>query len=250
MSAVLELRGMTVGRQGASIVEGLDLAVEPGEVVALLGANGAGKTTTLLTVSGFLAPLSGEMILFGERERAAGRPGAIVSARARRGLAHVPDDRALFAGLTGREHLRLAVPRGDAAAAVGRALTLFPALDPVLDRRVGVLSGGEQQMLAVARALVARPRLLLVDELSLGLAPKVVADLLAALRRVADDDGVAIVVVEQHVPLVLAVADRGVVLAGGGVALAASASELSADPDALADAYLGHLVDRTEGGLP
>jgi branched-chain amino acid transport system ATP-binding protein len=238
--AVLEVRGLRAGYDGVEVVRGLDLRVGAGEVVALLGPNGAGKTTTLLTVSGLLARLGGDVRVFGEpvpartRARSAARALELV----RRGLSHVPEDRGLFAGLTGREHLRLAVGRRDPAA-IDDALAPFPVLAGVLDRRAGLLSGGEQQMLAIARALVARPRLLMIDELSLGLAPIVVEQLLPTLRDTARARGIGMLLVEQHVGAALAVADRAYVLVRGVVTASGPAAELAADRARLAQGYLG-----------
>ncbi len=183
---MLELRGFSAGYDGVPVVHEIDLEVLPGEVVALLGPNGAGKTTTLLTISSLLPRLAGETRVFGVATARTGRrrAGNRALELTRRGLAHVPEDRALFFGLTGREHLRLAAPRRDPSA-IEAALAPFPALAEIIDRRAGLMSGGEQQMLAIARALAARPKLLMIDELSLGLAPIVVQSLLPAVRDVA-----------------------------------------------------------------
>jgi branched-chain amino acid transport system ATP-binding protein len=239
VSAVLTLRGLVAGHGDVPVVHGLDLSVSEGEVVALLGPNGAGKTTTLLTVSGLLRPLGGQLELFGEPCPPPRRRRAEVGRRARAGLAHVPEDRSLFPGLTVAQNLSLGAPWRGSRAAVERGVELFPALDGLRDRRAGLLSGGEQQMLAIARALVGSPRVVMIDELSLGLAPKVVAELLPVLRRVADERGTAFLLVEQHVPMVLGVADRAVVLAGGHVRLSGTAAELAGDPSVVASAYLG-----------
>ena len=239
---LLDVRGLRAGYGDVEIVHGLDLHVDAGEVVALLGPNGAGKTTTLRTVSALLPPIGGDISVLG----AVLRPGARPASRnpgptrvARRGGAHVPEDRGLFYGLTGREHLRLATPRRGDRAAVDRVLDAMPHLRDVLDRRAGLMSGGEQQMLAIARALVAHPRLLMVDELSLGLAPIVVRDLLTLLRSVAADLGLGVLLVEQYVAAALDVADRAVVLFNGRVVLTGEAAALRADQGRIARSYLG-----------
>jgi len=242
--SLLSLRGLVAGYGDIEVVHGLDLDVGRGEVVALLGANGAGKTTTLLTVSGLIRPLGGTIELFGAAVRPGRRPRAEVGRRARSGLGHVPEDRSLFPSLTAADNLSLGMGWRDRKTAVRRATELFPALERFLTRQAGLLSGGEQQMLAIARALVARPRLVMIDELSLGLAPIIVAELLPVLRRVADEDGAGVLLVEQHVPLVLGVADRAVVLSRGRVAASGAASEMAADPSIVAAAYLGPAGDR------
>lgn len=246
MSPLLTLRGVSAGYEGVAVVGDVDLEVSAGEVVALVGPNGAGKTTLLLTVSGLLAPIAGELEVLGESSSAGDRVRtAAVARRARRGLAHVPEDRGLFFDLTAAEHLRLAEPRGRRAddgpppPSLDEVLGWFPALGRVLDRRAGLLSGGEQQMLALARATLGGPRLLLVDELSLGLAPLVVSSLLPTLAEVARRTGAGVVIVEQHVAMALAVADRGYLLAGGRVLASGPADDLAARPELLAAGYLG-----------
>lgn len=236
---LLVLHGLEAGHGGTAVVHGIDLRVGPGEVVALLGPNGAGKTTTLLTVSGLLPLLGGEVTVLGQRlaRRRRVRPDKVIEL-VRRGLAHVPEDRALFFDLTVRENIRLGHARGDRGG-LDRALDLFPVLRPMLDRKAGLLSGGEQQMLALARALVGSPRLLMVDELSLGLAPIIVESLLPVLRTVARETGAGVLVVEQHVGLVLDVSDRAYLLDRGRIVLHDSAAALAADPDRLRAGYFG-----------
>lgn len=238
--AVLDVRELVAGYDGVAVVHGLDLHVDRGEVVALLGANGAGKTTTLLTISGLLPRLGGSVEVLGEAVALRRRPrAATVIGLARRGLAHVPEDRALFADLTAGENIRLGQSRRSTDADLDRVLDLFPALRPILDRPAGLLSGGEQQMLTLARALVSQPRLLLVDELSLGLAPIIVEALLPVLRSVAAETGAGVLVVEQHVNMALAVADRAYVLDRGRLVATDIAAVLAADPDRLRAGYFG-----------
>src|SRR5580693_6049553 len=200
----LAVRDLNAGYRGVPVVRELNLEVRPGEVVALLGPNGAGKTTTLETIAGLNRPISGTVELSGES--IGGKPAHVL---ARRGVALVPEGRALFPGLTVHEHLRLAGRRGRGAARPeDELLEMLPELRKCLGRKAGLLSGGEQQMLAVGRALVTRPRLLLVDEMSLGLAPVIVERLLPILRRAADELGSSVLFVEQHVALALEVSDR------------------------------------------
>ncbi len=232
MSRVLDVQGLHAGYDGVAVVRDLDLHVEAGEVVALLGPNGAGKTTTLLTISGLLGAIAGTIDVLGAPPSTA-RPQSV----ARRGVAHVPEDRALFPSLTVRENLRMgATGRGDG---IERVLGYFPALEPLMDRRAGLLSGGEQQMLAVGRAMAGAPKLLLVDEMSLGLAPIIVQQLLPVLRTIASDTGAGVLVVEQHVHLALTVADRAYVLSHGSLVAQGDAAQLAARPEMLAASYLG-----------
>src|SRR5579862_6583289 len=229
----LAVRDLFTGYRGVPVVRELNLEVRPGEVVALLGPNGAGKTTTLETIAGLNRPISGTVELSGEN--VGGKPAHVL---AHRGLALVPEGRALFPGLTVREHLRLAGGRG-AGRREEELLEMLPELRKCLGRKAGLLSGGEQQMLAVGRALVTRPRLLLVDEMSLGLAPVIVERLLPILRRAADELGSSVLFVEQHVALALEISDRAYVLAHGRIRLEGPAAELRERRDLLAASYLG-----------
>jgi branched-chain amino acid transport system ATP-binding protein len=238
--AVLALDGLTAGYDEAAVIRELNVTVAPGEVVALLGANGAGKTTTLRAVSGLLKPMAGRVVYAGD-DLARFSP----SARARAGIAHVPEGRGLFFGLTVAEHFRLA-PRNERLDEE-LAYEYFPKLSELQKRRVGLLSGGEQQMLAVARALARKPKLLLLDELSLGLAPVIVEWLLPVVRQFAREQKSAVLLVEQHVHLALEVADRGYVLSHGRIVLENDAKHLRADKQLLIASYLGEHVAE-EGG--
>ena len=243
MTRLLDISELSSGYAGIPVVRGVNLTVDSGEVVALLGPNGAGKTTTLLTISGLLPVLDGSVEVLGQPS-SYGAPHRT----ARRGLAHVLEDRSLFFGLTVQENLRLGLRGNRSARTAGydRALDLLPALKPLMSRRAGLLSGGEQQMLAMARALVSEPKLLLVDEMSLGLAPIIVERLLPVVRNIADQTGTGILIVEQHVHLALEVADRAYVLSRGEIVLEGTGPELKARPELLEASYLdGKTTDET-----
>ena len=229
---VLRIDDLSAGYDGAAVVRGLDLTVGAGEVVTLLGPNGAGKTTTLRAISGIVKPLEGRILFCGQDLRPVS-----ASARARLGIAHVPEGRGIFFGLTVADHFRLGHRGEQLEEAV--AYDYFPALRELRSRRVGLLSGGEQQMLAVARALARGPKLLLLDELSLGLAPVIVERLLPVVRRFSQDSGCAALLVEQHVHLALEVADRGYVLSHGTVVLEETAEVLRGNRQLMISSYLG-----------
>jgi branched-chain amino acid transport system ATP-binding protein len=235
VTALLELRDVVASYGPVRALHGVTLDVGEGELVSILGANGAGKTTTLRAVSGTVQR-GGDVVLGGKRVTRRGP-----EAMARQGVAHVPEGRGTFAALTVLENLRLGawVRRGSLDADVARVFSFFPRLEERRTQQAGTLSGGEQQMLALGRAMMARPRLLLLDEPSLGLAPLVVRELFEALARLNADDGVTILVVEQNAALALKHAARAYVLETGRVVLGGPASDLRAN-ESVRRSYLGY----------
>jgi branched-chain amino acid transport system ATP-binding protein len=237
MTPMLEIENLTVDYGPVRALAGIDLHVERGSITAVLGANGAGKTTLLRTLSGLVRPRGGTVRLDGvDITRRA--PEDVV----RLGMSHVPEGRGVIAEMTVEENLRLGgLCRGDRAwtrDGLAEMLGLFPPLAARRARRAETLSGGERQMLAIARSLMSRPRLLLLDEPSLGLAPRVVADIVATLRRLRDDTGLTLLLVEQNAATALSVADRAVVLNLGRKVADDLAGNLAAD-DRVRHAYLG-----------
>jgi len=220
---------LAVDRAGLPVVREASLSVEPGRVSVLLGANGAGKTTLLEGLSG-ITPISGGAILLDGKPIEGLSPGG----RALMGLAHVEQGRTVFRGLTTDENLRAASAKADLA----RAYALFPELEKRRSVRAGLLSGGEQQMLVIARALLTEPRTIMIDEMSAGLAPVVVTRLMAAVRGLADH-GLAVLLVEQFAALALSIGDRAYVLRRGRVVYDGAATELAGSPDLLHRLYLG-----------
>jgi len=228
---LLELRGVTAAYGRIEVLHGVDLVVPRGEVVALLGPNGAGKTTTLLVATGQLPASSGCVHVAGRHVN-----GVKPEALARIGMCTIPEGRGVFRNLTVRENLRMATYRGiDESVLMDRAISRFPRLGERIDQMAGTLSGGEQQMLAMARGLATDPALLIIDELSMGLAPLVVAELYELVAKIAHD-GVSILVVEQFARTVLGVADRAVIMQHGNVVAAGVPADLEAQ---LSAAYLG-----------
>jgi branched-chain amino acid transport system ATP-binding protein len=226
VAPALEARGVTAGYGPQPVIHDVALVVQPGEVVGLLGANGAGKTTTLLALAGELPLLSGEVLL----------DGAVTTAplhrRARQGLTFVTEEKSVFMGLSARDNLRVAGVDHEVA------MNLFPELERLLDVRAGLLSGGEQQMLTLARALSRQPRVLLADELSMGLAPIIVKRLLESVVRVARQRGTGVLLVEQHVRKALGYCDRAYVMHRGHVELSGSAGDLLGRIGEIEDRYL------------
>ena len=237
MNGILQVNGITAGYGAAPVLQDVSIDVPGGTICAVLGANGAGKTTLLRTLSGLLKPTAGQVIFDGRDLRE-----VKVEHLIRLGLAHVPEGRGVVTELTVDENLRLGglwrKDRADAKRALDEVYQLF---EPLQRRRSSAghqLSGGERQMLALGRALVARPKVLLLDEPSLGLAPRVTAQIMALLRQLRDSTGLTVLLVEQNVRSALSVADEGVVMSLGRVVVSTSAEKLRGD-DELRHAYLG-----------
>jgi len=226
LGSLLECRGLAAGYGAVAVVRDLDLRVESGEVVALIGPNGAGKTTTLLTLAGELPAIAGDIVFRGVATKAP------LFRRARRGMGFVTEERSVFMSLTAEENLRLA------SVSPGDAIAIFPELEPLMGRTAGLLSGGEQQMLTLARAVARDPKLLLADELSLGLAPLVVRRLLDTVRRVATERSTGVILVEQHVRQALNIADRVYVMQRGRIVMSGSAEDVGGRLDEVEATYL------------
>jgi len=236
MPALLEAVGLQAWYGETKVLHGIDFAVDEGGVTTLLGANGAGKTTSLRAICGMIR-IEGE-ISFSDARIDGQATEAIVG----RGIAHVPDGRGTFMELTVEENLRLgAYTRNDRGVAgdFDRVFQYFPKLKERRRQQAGTLSGGEQQMLAISRALMLGPKLLLLDEPSFGLAPLIVQEIFAIMRRINRDDGVSILVVEQNASLALAIADRAYLLETGRIVMAGPAAEIGRD-ESVRRSYLGY----------
>ncbi|HEX5569349.1 MAG TPA: ABC transporter ATP-binding protein [Streptomyces sp.] len=231
---VLELRDLHVFYGAIEALKGIDLTVRRGEVVALLGANGAGKSTTLRTASGMIAPREGQVLLHGERV-----DGIKSHHLVQFGIGHVPEGRGVFPRMTVRENLQMGAYRFKSVDKedMDRVFTLFPRLGERTNQLGGTLSGGEQQMLAIGRALMGKPEILLLDEPSMGLAPLIVQQIFDIIKEI-NEQGTTVLLVEQNASQALQMADRGYVLETGSVAMEGEASTLLADPRIRA-AYLG-----------
>ena len=236
-SGTLEISGLTTAYGPVTALDSVDITAERGQVTAVLGANGAGKSTLLRTVSGLVRPASGKVLLDG-----ADLTRAPAEAIARAGIAHVPEGRGVITELTVEENLRLGALLGASRSRtehnLARVYEMFPALAERRRRDAHVLSGGERQMLVIGRALLTGPDVLLLDEPSLGLAPRIVAQIFGLLRELVDSDGVTVLLVEQNARSALSIADVGIVLNLGRVVARDSADALAAD-DGLRHAYLG-----------
>jgi len=232
---LLEISGVTAGYGSGPVLHGIDATLKAGEIVTLIGSNGAGKSTLVKTISGLIRPLSGTIVF----------DGNVISqlspaARLRAGIAHVPEGRQVFAGMTVAENLDLGGYCRGARRNADRfdeVCELFPVLRGRLGDLAGNLSGGQQQMLAIARGLMSKPRLLLLDEPSLGIAPLLVAEIFSLIARLRDQ-GITVLVAEQNARQALAIADRGYVMENGRLTIAGPATELASSPQ-VAERYLG-----------
>lgn len=229
----IDVRELVAGYAGMPVVHGISLTVSAGEVVALLGPNGAGKTTTLMAIAGAVRPMGGQVRILGHPMEGRG-PHRI----SRAGVAVVPEARCLIPALRVSDNLRL-FRRRTRGVAASEVLQWLPDLEPLLERRVGLLSGGEQQMLALACALTSDPAVLMVDELSHGLAPRIVDGLLDTLASIMRRRPMAVLLVEQHVEAALALAHRAYVVRRGVMAFSGPVAELHAHPEVLQESYLG-----------
>ncbi|RIK84084.1 MAG: ABC transporter ATP-binding protein [Hyphomicrobiales bacterium] len=233
---MLRLTGVSAGYGKTPVLHEVSLSVQRGGVTAVLGANGAGKTTTIRTICGLL-PATGEIAIAGKNI-----VGQTSDRIARLGVAHVPDNRGTFIDLTVRENLLLGAHTrrdGEVEGDIERFLELFPRLKSRIHQQAGNLSGGEQQMLALSRALMLRPQILLLDEPSFGLAPKVVAEIFELLRKVKEEDGLSVLLVEQNARMALMLSDKAYVLESGKVVLSGDSRDLASD-DAIRKSYLGY----------
>ena len=234
---ILEVRGLHAAYGPTRVLQGIDLEIPTGQVVALLGANGAGKTTTLRALCQMMVSTEGRIMLAGQRV-----DGRSTEQIAKAGVGHVPDGRGTFLGLTTEENLRLGAyaraSREGADADMARVLDYFPRLRERRGQQAGTLSGGEQQMLAIGRALMGKPRLLLLDEPSFGLAPLIVKDIFAIMRRINKEERVSILLVEQNAKLALDLADSAYLIETGRIVLSGPAAEIRRN-DAVRKAYLG-----------
>jgi len=236
MGALLELDGVRAGYGPIDVLDGISIAVPKGEIVTIIGANGAGKTTTLMTISGIVRPRQGTIVFEG-RPLTSLRPFEIVRA----GISQSPEGRKIFPRMTVLENLQMGAytrsDKGGIQRDIDHAYELFPVLKERNQQLGGTLSGGEQQMLAVARALMSRPKLLLLDEPSLGLAPLIVVKIFEVIRKL-NSEGISVLLVEQNARLALKLAHRGYVLETGSITISGSGQELLHD-ERVQDAYLG-----------
>jgi branched-chain amino acid transport system ATP-binding protein len=235
---ILQMRGVSTHYGAIQVLRGVDLEIFPGEIACLLGGNASGKTTTLKTILGYVIPTEGEVLLDGERIS-----GIPTQRLVEKGISMVPENRRLFKRMTVRENLDMGTylrrDRREIGEDMDRVFGLFPRLKERLAQRAGTLSGGEQQMVAMARALMARPKVLLMDEPSMGLAPVLVEQNFDIIKQI-NEQGTTIFVVEQNANMALSIADRGYVLQTGQIVLSDSAQGLLNNPQ-MREAYLGEL---------